>query len=338
MGSLAEIERTIGEVGLSRYYRDKLAALIIKGGYLERLCKVHETCEDLEATEELGTIYRIARDIILLNDSSILEYISRDENIIGMVGMLEYDPHRSVEPGTHRSFLRDSTRFRQVVPIRDADILAKIHQTFRLQYLKDAVLPSIADEGTLPVINTLICFNQVQISNYVHSNRAFADELVGIIRGDSEPEKKRDVVMLLRQLCSMSRGLPPAYRAGLYHALGRPSLIPVLEYALQARESSLQAAGLEILMAILEQDRALVRSHVLEQRREQHSGASLLALVIEGTQRDVGSEAQATCCEALRVLLDTLPPLADPMRVPGAPAGSRAAERETSDFLELFYD
>ncbi|KAJ1735493.1 Platinum sensitivity protein [Coemansia biformis] len=338
MGSLAEIEHIISEAGRSLYQRDRLVAFIMKGGYLKRLRELHETCEDLDATDELHTLYRIARHIILLNDSSILECIIRDENIIGVVGMLEYDPHSPVGPGTYRGFLRDHTRFKEVVPIRDADIQSKIHQTFRLQYLKDVVLPQIADEGTLPIINTLIFFNHVQIANYVHCNEAYVDELVGIVRRSGEPEKKRDVVMLLHQFCTISKGLPVAYRAGLYRTLSQHGLLTVLEYALRAQSRSLRSAGLDMLMSVLEQDCMLVRARVLDQQRQQHSGPSLFELVIDGTRSDIGSEAHAICCEAMRMLLDTWAPPTDSTGAPTTATADGMPERDASDFLALFYD
>jgi protein phosphatase 4 regulatory subunit 3 len=51
-----------------------------------------------------------------------------------------YDPELP-ERQKHRDFLRDRVVFREVVPISDALVRAKIHQTYRMGYLKDVILP-----------------------------------------------------------------------------------------------------------------------------------------------------------------------------------------------------
>jgi len=51
------------------------------------------------------------------------------------VGALEYDPEIPVRQ-RHREFLQQSVVFKEVVPIGDPAVRAKIHQTYRMGYLK----------------------------------------------------------------------------------------------------------------------------------------------------------------------------------------------------------
>lgn len=60
-----------------------------------------------------------------------------------IVGALEYDPDIK-ERQKHREFLQSCVQFKEVVPIHDPQILAKIHQTYRIQYIKDVILPRSA--------------------------------------------------------------------------------------------------------------------------------------------------------------------------------------------------
>ena len=53
----------------------------------------------------------------------------------GVMGCLEYDPEIPVRQ-RHRDFLKGSVLFKEVVPITDAATRAKIHQTYRMGYLK----------------------------------------------------------------------------------------------------------------------------------------------------------------------------------------------------------
>lgn len=57
-----------------------------------------------------------------------------------VIGCLEYDPDLQT-PQQHRQFLSTAVVFKEVVPITSQDVLSKIHQTYRIQYLKDVILP-----------------------------------------------------------------------------------------------------------------------------------------------------------------------------------------------------
>ncbi|KAJ2215220.1 Platinum sensitivity protein [Coemansia sp. RSA 487] len=342
MDTLSEIGCIIAEAGQSSILRDKLVALIIDSDYIGQLQELHEVCEDLDATEALHVIYDIVKHIILLNSSSLFEHIIREDIIVGIAAMLEYDPDHPVERGTFRDFLRDSSRYKQVVPIKDPVVQEKIHQTFRLQYLKDAVLLHILDDGTLPVINTLIFFNHAQIVSHIQGNHALLADLFSILEDPSADEsKKRDVVLFVHQLGNLARNLPGTYKIGLYRTLSQHGIFLAFEYALQAKhDSELQSAGVDILLSILEHDRALVRLYILEQAHSQQNSASdLFQLLLAGTKKHIGSNYQVLCCEIVRALLETVPPSVDVLsqQVEIITATSEGG-KDTEDFLALFYN
>ncbi|KAJ2247945.1 Platinum sensitivity protein, partial [Coemansia sp. RSA 455] len=337
MNNIGEIDRLISEASQSLFQRDRLVAFILKDTYLSQLQSLHETCEDLDATEELHTLYSIARRIVLLNDSSIFEHIVRDENIVGFIGMLEHDPKHPVERGVYRDFIDSGSHYKEAVPIGDAATENKIHQNFRLQYLKDVVLPGILDEGTLPVVNALIFFNNAQITNYLQNNESLLKDLFETLHESSDAEKKRNVVMFVRQFSAMTKTLPAVYRVGLYRTLSQHGLFYVFEYALQEADQSLQVAAADVLLSVLEQDRALVRSYALAQMRQDREGATLFSLVIRGSKRAIGSEIQLLCCELLRILLDTMPPPVDAFDMANIGVGGQA-NSESEDFLAMFYE
>jgi len=78
------------------------------------------------------------------------------------VGALEYDPELLLQQH-HRDFLREKVIFKEVVPISDPALRAKIHQTYRLAYLKDVVLPRVLDDATFATFSSLILFNNVEV-------------------------------------------------------------------------------------------------------------------------------------------------------------------------------
>ncbi|KAJ1849107.1 Platinum sensitivity protein, partial [Coemansia sp. RSA 486] len=351
MSSLVEIERIISNSSQSLYLRDKLVLNIVNSNFFEQLRDLHDTCEDLDATEELHLIYSIVRQMILLNDSSIFEHMIKQENIIGVVSILEHDPHQKIERGTFRNFLLDNTRYKEVVPIEDADIESKIHQTFRLQYLKDIVLPRILDDGTLPIINALLYFNHAQIANYLQHNQRLLKNLFGILHDSEDMYRKHDVVFFVRQFCSLAKSLPIPYRVGLFRTLSQYGLFSIFEYALQEDKSAeLQVAGADVLLSVLEQDRALVRSYIIAQSRHHSEKADLMGLIIQGTKNKDRSDVRMQCCEVLRVILDTAQQQqqqqqqqqaassTETFEIPTAENGGGQCDNgDMEDFIALFY-
>lgn len=106
-------------------------------------------CEDLENIEALQTLYSIAKNMFLLNSNAMLndllekKYFKYFLNYIflyfvcifrDIVGMLEYDPSFP-EPKKHREFLWERSKFREILPIKSEELKAKIHQTYRVQYV-----------------------------------------------------------------------------------------------------------------------------------------------------------------------------------------------------------
>ena len=53
--------------------------------------------------------------------------------------------------------------FKEVVPIGSASVRAKIHQSYRLGYVKDVVLPRVLDDATFATLSSLILFNNVEV-------------------------------------------------------------------------------------------------------------------------------------------------------------------------------
>ncbi|KAJ2550638.1 Platinum sensitivity protein, partial [Coemansia sp. RSA 1933] len=341
MDTLSLIDCVIAEACQSSLLRDKVVTSIIDTEFISRLQELHEVCEDLDAIDALHVIYNIAKHMVLLNSSLLFEHIIRDDTILGFAAMLEYDQDHPVEHGTFRNFLRDSTRFKQVVPIKDPEMQEKIHQTFRLQYLKDAVLSRIMDDGTLPVINALIFCNHAQIVSHIQGNHELLSELFSVLEDPAtDKTKRRDVVFFVHQLGNLARNLPGGYRIGLYRTLSQHGIFLALEYALQAKnDSELRSAGVDILLAILEHDRALVRLYILEQSHSQQKPASdLFQMLISGTKRSLGTSFQVLCCDIVRALLEIIPPangiLSQQMEIITATSESG---KDTDDFLDLFY-
>ncbi|XP_016354382.1 serine/threonine-protein phosphatase 4 regulatory subunit 3B-like, partial [Sinocyclocheilus anshuiensis] len=96
--------------------------------------------------------------------ATLLEVMFSDDCIMDVVGCLEYEP-ALLQPKSHRQFLTETARFREVIPIRDSELRQKIHQTYRVQYIQDIILPthSVLEDNFLSTLSSFLFFNKVEI-------------------------------------------------------------------------------------------------------------------------------------------------------------------------------
>lgn len=144
--------------------REKLALAVENEGYIRKLLELFRMCEDLDNADGLHHIYEIIKGIFLLNRTALFEVMFSDECIMDVIGCLEFDPALP-QPRRHREFLTKTARFKEVIPISDPELRQKIHQTYRVQYIQDMVLPtpSVFEENMLSTLHSFIFFNKVEI-------------------------------------------------------------------------------------------------------------------------------------------------------------------------------
>jgi protein phosphatase-4 regulatory subunit 3 len=164
LSKLEEIGELFSSCLSSIVGREKLALALEQEDYIHKLIELFHVCEDLENDSGLHHLYEIFKVIFLLNQTSLYEVMFHDDVIFDVVGVLEYDPSKS-EPIRHRDYLATKACFKEVVPIKDPDLLAKIHQTYRIQYVQDIILPtpSVFEENLLTSLTSLVFFNKAEI-------------------------------------------------------------------------------------------------------------------------------------------------------------------------------
>lgn len=171
---LEELNETIASCLPSPARREKLAVLLESENYIKKLLKIFHMCEDLENLEGLHQLFEIFKNIFMLNKNALFEMMFTDENIFDVIGVLEYDP-TSPAPKRHRDFLRNISHFKEVIPISNPELTAKIHQTYRVQYIQDVVLPtpSVFEENMLSTLSSFIFFNKVEIVSMIQVKDIF---------------------------------------------------------------------------------------------------------------------------------------------------------------------
>ena len=337
LGSLAELVKVVTEC--SPFAREKVANLVLKKGYLRQLLDLFKTCEDLDDRESLHMMYTLVRGLVLLNDANLFDELLRDENVFDVVGALEYDPEYS-EPEKaegegdgvagereddgaqqkvqHRTFLKDSVVFKEVVPIQDPAIRAKIHQTYRIGYLKDVILPRVLDDATFGTLTSIMLFNNVEVVLALQQDPAFLKELFTRLQKTPRADPGwDDLVGFLQELCSLAKHLQVQQRGSLFASLIQHGLFYVLTDVLKTESETSQLKGADVLMSTLHNDPSALRAFLVKQ--EEHAlFERIVELFVQGEEG-----LQAQLFELLKLMLDP-----ETMDQPV----------EKSGFLELFYD
>ncbi|KAF8394654.1 hypothetical protein HHK36_020870 [Tetracentron sinense] len=255
--------------------------------------------------------------LVLLNNPQILEKIFGDEFIMDIIGSLEYDPEVP-HVQHHRAFLKDHVVFKEAIPIKDPLVLSKIHQTYRVGYLKEFILPRVLDEATVANLNSIIHANNAIVVSLLKDDSTFIQELFARMRSSStSAESKKNLVFFLHEFCSLSKSLQPVQQLRLFRDLMNEGIFDIITDTLQSEDNRVVLTGTDILILFLSQDPNLLRSYVIRQE-----GNPLLGLLVKGMITDFGEDMHCQFLEILRSLLDSF--------------ASSGSQRDT--IIEIFYE
>ncbi|CAD0099238.1 unnamed protein product [Aureobasidium mustum] len=305
LANLHQVQETMRAASQTTHGRDALVKFIMapETQYLSKLLPLVELAEHVEDIQALHRLCTIMKTLILLNDTSIIELTVSDHAILGVVGALEYDPDFPSHKANHRHYLADESRFKEVVAIDNPVVKNKIHATYRLQYLKDVVLARILDDPTFTVLNSLIFYNQVDIVNHIQSSKDFIQELFSIFTTpDSDDQRKKDAVHFIQTCCSVAKSIQAQSRAHLFQNFIHGGLLDVVTYALRHRHASVRVAGTDILVALIDHDPVMMRSHIFRSINQKTKPLTDTLIELLLVEVDLGVKAQMA--DAIKVLLD----------------------------------
>ncbi|XP_038720091.1 serine/threonine-protein phosphatase 4 regulatory subunit 3A-like isoform X2 [Tripterygium wilfordii] len=268
--------------------------------FFRMLMELFRICEDLENIDGLQMIFKIIKGIIFLNSSQIFEKIFGDDFILDIIGALEYDPEVS-SVQHHRKFLSDHVVFKEAIPIKDPLVLSKIHQTYRVGYLKDVVLARVLDDATVATFNSIIHSNNAIVVSLLKDDNTFIQELFARLKSPTaSAESKKNLVYFLFEFCSLSKSLQMVQQLRLFRDLMNEGIFDIITVALQSQDKKLVLTGTDILILFLNQDPDILRSYVVRQE-----GIPLFGLLVKGMITDFGEDMHCQFLEILRSLLDS---------------------------------
>ncbi|KAL6611759.1 DUF625-domain-containing protein [Neocallimastix sp. 'constans'] len=332
IANLEEIENAINQASRSICSKDQLAQYVISEHYIDKLIPLLEDCEDLDSTEDLYRLSAIMKAIIYLNDNIIYHHILQDDKILGVVGMLERDRDFPNAKASYREYLSDKTRFKHVVSFNNPEIEAKIHQTYRAQYLKDVVLARTIDDPNYSSLNSIIFFNYVAIVNFIQTDKQFLKNLFDILNDKTNSiDQRKQVIMFLHELCSVTKGLQYVYRDIFYKSLTEYGLLSIVEELAYHEDISIRLALISMLTNMLDHETALVRNYCINQMKKE--GKPLIETIIDRFHSDPDSGIRSQYMDILRILLDTS--TLDPNESITTTIQNKP---EVDEFLDLFYE
>lgn len=213
------------------------------------------------------------------------------------------DPDFPSHRANHRQYLSDESKFKEVVKIEHPDIRKKIHYTYRLLYLKDVVLARILDDPTFSVLNSLIFFHQVDIVNHLQANHDFLRELFSIFGShDQDPNRKKEAVLFIQNCCAVAKNIQAQSRNSLYQNFINAGLFGVITFALRHQDAAVRVAGTDILVALIDHDPHMMRSHIFKAINEKAKPLTDTLIELLLVEVDLGVKAQMA--DAIKILLD----------------------------------
>ncbi|CAA3007410.1 serine threonine- phosphatase 4 regulatory subunit 3 isoform X1 [Olea europaea subsp. europaea] len=297
LSTLPLILKTVVESGIADQLR--VNELILHDrDFFRKLVDLFRICDDLENIDGLHLIFKLVRGIISLNSPQIFEKIFGDELIMDIIGCLEYDPEAAYVH--HRSFLNEHVVFKEAIPIKDPLILSKIHQTYRIGYLKDVILPRALDEATVASLNSIVHSNNATVVSLLKDDSTFIQELFATLKSPTTTsESKKTLVHFLHEFCTLSKSLQMVQQLRLFRDLVSEGIFDIIADVLQSEDKKLVLTGTEILILFLNQDPSILRSYVTRQE------GVLFGLLVKNMLTDFGDDMHCQFLEILRSLLDS---------------------------------
>jgi len=282
LNKLEEIAELFASVLPSPLKRERLANAIEQEQYVKKLLNLFHICEDLETEEGLHHLYEIFKAIFTLNKNSLFEIMFVDENILDVLGVLEYDPNAK-ETVRHRQFVQEKARFKEVIPITSKELRQKIHQTYKVQYIQDVLVPvPTVFEDNMSTLSSYIFFSKIEIVNMIQEDERFLTELFARLKDDElSDDKRRDLILFLKELCHLSQTLQQLNRDAFLKALSAHGLLASLATLLNVEDSVMRAAIVDILCIVVEYNPSLVREYLLKESNSLDEDQLLLNSLID---------------------------------------------------------
>ncbi|QLL32543.1 hypothetical protein HG536_0D00650 [Torulaspora globosa] len=305
--------RILNENIAFEFLKNETVEFVLESNYIGVLINHFHKAEAEKLPRDLLLLGSLVKTLILYNQRDILEKMTDDENIVGIVGILEYDTDFPGSKANHRKCLEAyNPTIKEVIPIPNEELKDIVKKCFRLQFLKDVVLVRFLDDHNNSFILEIILDLQtciidfIKVGPFLDTLFALYDERAAEEVDETLIEKRRDGIRLLHQCVQTSKNLDMGDKENFYRTLIKKNLFKVLDYAFhKERESNLRILATDTIVTIIEYDILLI-SNVQRNDRSLHELDESNGGVVLDSMNDVAQGKTESFDVSLLLILSTI--------------------------------
>jgi protein phosphatase-4 regulatory subunit 3 len=306
-----------------------MANAILTKSFLPSLFTFFKSIE-LNQSLALKKAYYILKKLFSLNSRELLDQLS-DIYFFDVLYILD---HGTDVKANHTEFMKEHVKFVEVISFNDEAFEKKVHQTFRLTYLKDVVFPRILDDSILGTMGTMIFMNSVQLVTHFFTSKLTENLFVKMRSPELPTSVLSDCLKLIIELCAYSISLESRNRFLFYRTLVTNGLFDVIEHTLANPEFEIRKSSAVILLNTIDFDPTILRSFLIERNQ---TGNHLFKLIIETFVGETHYVTKTLLYEVLRGSLDTLHIGPDETALNQIVEINQKLEEEKSNVMSIFY-
>ena len=290
--------------------KDSVVIAIQNDNYIRKLLDIFQECERERDTDNLQTLYRIFKNLFLMNRTAILQILLSEENIVDVIGCLEYDPRLPFH-SEHRDFIERQSQYKDVIPIANTVLQTKIHLMYKMQYIQDAILPapSMFEENLMNALGQYTLFQKIEIIEMIEKEETFLMDLFGGIEEENihgvNPHRLRDLVFLLKEVCLFSQAAQnPATPHNFSLILWSNGIIKSLGIILASDDDVILQNGVDILLTLTEFTGSCIQPKVVLEAESQEEDEQIINLLINILVDTHKSALDSSTFHVLKTLID----------------------------------
>jgi len=307
-----------------------MANAIITKGFLPSLFSFFLTIE-LTQTLPLKKAFYILKKLFSLNSRELLDQLT-DIYFYDVLYIIDHEPDLK---SNHTSFIKEHVQFVEVINFNDEGFEKKVHQTFRLTYLKDVVFARLLDDSVLGTMGAMIFMNSVQLVTHFFSSKLTETLFVKMRSPELPSSALLNCLKLIIELCCYSVSLETRNRYLFYKTLVMNGLFEVIQHSLLNSEFEVRKSSAVILLNTIDFDPSILRLYFIEKN---HSGnLSLFKAIIETFVGEDHYVTKTLLLEVLRGSLDTLHIGPDEAALTNIVEINQKLEEEKLAVITIFY-
>ena len=288
--------------------------------------------------DNLSYIFIIFKNIFLIANRELIEILVNDEFYNTTFGALEYDIE-SNKKINHRSYFKETARFKNILNIEDTEVLKRIYINHRLAYLRDTAIGRFIEELPYMNINIIIQTNNAFIIQFFLDNKNYLEKLISNLKKTELSENDIiDNLQFVLELISCMKEFQQK-RVQFHETLVELGFLDTIEFLLQKNSDNkkLKNAIIEILVDILSFVPYLFKEHIIEKIKSSESDcpSSVSNLLFElcdilTSNRDFGIKY-----EIGKIIISLLD---NEIHGIGSTSSNSSAQIQKCDFYSIIFD